>query len=78
MGNENWYRVKVKDSRGRVVINWTSPLLLGGLTVTSENGKMIIVKRGVFGTQTYIPGMNESVETNGWLHEQITWYRLRK
>ncbi len=78
MGNEKWYRVKVKDNRGRVMINWTAPLLLGGLTISTKDGKTVIVKRGLFGTQIYMPSLNESIETNGWLQEQIKRWRLGK
>ncbi len=70
MNGKDWYRVEVKDNRGRVIIDWTASLFCT-LNVKTEGGKTIIAKKSLFGAQTYITSMNESVKTRGWLSYQL-------
>jgi hypothetical protein len=64
------YRVTVTDNRGRVVIDWKSSVF-SRITVNNEGGKTVIAKKGIFGTKTYTPAMNESVQTSSWFSEQF-------
>ena len=76
MNRHDCYRVRVKDSRGSVVIDWTASLF-SSLTVITEEGKTIIAKRGLIGTETYIPAWNQSVEMRSWINELFRQYRSK-
>ncbi len=55
--------VKVKDEKGKQILHWAAPLLIGSLSVRYEGGRVFIEKKGMFGTKTYVPAITESVET---------------
>lgn len=55
--------VRVKDESGKQVLRWTEPLI-GSLTVRSDGDRIIIEKKSLFGSKTYLPSMSESVETS--------------
>ena len=55
--------VQVKDERGKCVLYWIKPLF-GSLTVKNEENRIIIEKKGFFGSKTYFPSMMEAVETS--------------
>jgi hypothetical protein len=54
--------VKVKNENGRQVLYWTAPMF-GSLKLQHEGGRLVIKKQTLFSTKTYIPSLNESVET---------------
>lgn len=74
MARNVWYRVTVTDDRGRVVIDWTASLL-SSIRVNTQGGKTVITRRSLFGSQTYIPSMNESVKMRGWVSNLMTGQR---
>ena len=61
-------RVIVKKD-GDVVLRWTSPFIGGALVVSRDADRLIIIKNSIIGTQTYMPSLDESIETsNSILH----------
>ena len=54
--------VKVKNENGRQVLYWTAPLF-GSLKVQQAGGRVVIKKQSLFSTKTYMPSLNESIET---------------
>ncbi len=77
MNGGNCYQAIVTDRRERVVIDWTASLF-SRVTIKTEGSKMIIVKKSLFGTETYIPSINESVKTRNWLSVQLQRYRSKR
>lgn len=65
MSGMECYRVKVTDDRKRVIIDWKASIF-SRIIVKNEGGKTMIAKQGIFGTKTYTPAMNESVQTSSW------------
>jgi hypothetical protein len=66
MNDKNCYQVIVRDSKRKVVLNWTASLG-STITIKGEGQNMLIEKKSMFGCQTYSPAMNESVESRSWL-----------
>ncbi len=77
MSSQNCYQVTVRDGRKKVVIDWTASLFTR-VSVKTEGNKMIIAKKSLFGAQTYIPNINESVTTRDWVSVQLQRYRSNR
>ena len=61
----NYRQVIVKDEMGNIVINWWC-LFFGSLTVKTEQGKMVIIKKSLLRKQIFIPSDYQSVEMRQW------------
>ncbi len=77
MSSQNCYQVTVRDGRKKVVIDWTASLFTR-VSVKTEGSKMIIAKKSLFGAETYIPNINESVTTRDWVSVQLQRYRSNR
>ncbi len=74
MSSQNCHQVIVRNGRKKVIIDWTASFFTT-ISVTTERNKTIIAKKSLFGTETYIPNINESVKTRDWFSVQLQRYR---
>ena len=65
---EEVYRRVIVKKDGEEVLVWTKPMI-GELSVTLEAERTVIKKHTWFGTEKYMPSLDESVETSSsWFH----------
>ncbi len=74
MCSQNCYQVTVRNGSKKVILDWTASFFTT-LSVKTEGNKMIIAKKNLFGTETYMPNINESVKTRDWFSVQLQRYR---